>query len=175
MKKRHSLLVWGAVLTAVLLAIDQLTKYCAKTYLAPVGSVSVIPGVFEFFYLENRGAAFGMLADQKGFFILVAALMCAAAAYIYIRLPEAHHYTLMRVICILVVAGAAGNMIDRMLHAFVIDFLYVSLIDFPVFNIADCYVCIGAALAIVSIFTVYRKEEFEFLFPRKNAHTEKDR
>jgi signal peptidase II len=63
------------------------------------------------------------------------------------------------------VAGALGNMIDRVVHGYVIDFLYFSLIDFPVFNVADCYVCIGAAMLVLSLFTVYREDEFHFLLP----------
>ena len=63
----------------------------------------------------------------------------------------------------LIAAGAVGNMLDRLIIHYVIDFLYFSLIDFPVFNIADCYVCIGAALAVISLFTLYKEDSFAFL------------
>lgn len=169
MKKKSSFLISGAALTVLLFIIDQLTKYFAKLFLAGNGGVTVIPGVFQLFYLENRGAAFGMFADRQIFFIAVAVLMSIAAVYVYYRLPLEKHYHLLRFICILIVSGAVGNMADRLIYGFVIDFLYFKLIDFPVFNIADCYVCIGAALAVFSILTVYRKDEFEFLFPKKEG------
>ena len=74
----------------------------------------------------------------------------------------------MRLCALLVGAGAIGNMIDRIVHHYVIDFLYFSLIDFPVFNVADCYVVIGAVLLILLLFTKYRSDHFEFLDPRKD-------
>ena len=169
MKKKNSFLINGVLLTALLFAVDQLTKYFAKLFLAGNSGVTVIPGVFQFFYLENTGAAFGMFANRQIFFITVAVVMSIAAVYVYYRLPMEKHYHLLRFICILIVSGALGNMTDRLIYGFVIDFLYVKLIDFPVFNIADCYVCIGAALAVFSILTVYRKDQFEFLFPKKKG------
>ena len=169
MKKKSSFLISGAALTVLLFIIDQLTKYFAKLFLAGNSGVTVIPGVFQLFYLENRGAAFGMFADRQIFFIAVAVLMSIVAVYVYYRLPLEKHYHLLRFICILIVSGAVGNMADRLIYGFVIDFLYFKLIDFPVFNVADCYVCIGAALAVFSILTVYRKDEFEFLFPKKEG------
>lgn len=169
MKKKNSFLINGALLTALLFAADQLTKYFAKLFLAGNSGVTVIPGVFQFFYLENTGAAFGMFANRQIFFITVAVAMSIAAVYVYYRLPMEKHYHLLRFICILIVSGALGNMTDRLIYGFVIDFLYVKLIDFPVFNIADCYVCIGAALAVLSVLTVYRRDEFEFLFSKKKG------
>lgn len=169
MKKKSSCLISGAVITALLLIADQLTKYFAKLFLAGNSGVTVIPGVFHLFYLENEGAAFGMFANRQIFFIIVAVLMSIAAVYVYYRLPLEKHYHLLRFICILIVSGAVGNMADRLIYGFVIDFLYFKLIDFPVFNIADCYVCVGAALAVFSILTVYRRDEFEFLFPKKEG------
>ena len=117
---------WKLALAVVcLVAADQLTKYWAYAVLRVEGPVVLIPGVFEFSYLENRGAAFGML--QGKFWLL---------------------YTC----CALILAGALGNFVDRCLRGFVVDFLYFSLIDFPVFNVADCYVvigCIGAACVLL--------------------------
>lgn len=163
MNTRKRGLFTGIILTVILTAFDQITKQLALTFLSGTGGVELIPGVFELFYLENRGAAFGMLANKQWIFILIAILMAAAAIYIYHKTPNERRYRLLRLVCILITSGAVGNMIDRIVHHFVIDFLYFSLIDFPVFNIADCYVCIGAALAVVSMFTVYGNESFEFL------------
>lgn len=163
MKKKTSVYWLGLLSVLLFLAADQLTKYLAQLYLAGGRGVSLIPGVFQLYYLENRGAAFGMLTDRQWFFVVVAVAMTAAAAYVYLRLPSGRHYFLLRIVCVLIAAGALGNMADRIRCNYVIDFLYFSLIDFPVFNVADCYVCVGAALGVLSVFTVYRNDDFTFL------------
>lgn len=155
----------GVLWTVLLVLLDQVTKYLAFTNLKGSSGVPVIPGVFELFYLENRGAAFGILRNRQWFFIMIAVVMIAVAVYAYYCLPAGRHYHALRLVAVLVAAGAAGNMIDRILHRYVIDFLYFSLIDFPVFNVADCYVSVGAVLLVILIFTVYRKDDFSFLNP----------
>lgn len=167
MNNRKQNLTVGVFLMVFLVAVDQITKYLAFVYLSGKNGFEVVSGVLELFYLENRGAAFGIFADKQWFFIGIAVAMILVAAFIYIRTPQESSYRLLRSICILIMAGAFGNMIDRIVHHFVIDFLYFSLIDFPVFNIADCYICIGAALALWALFTVYKDESFSFL---KNNH-----
>ena len=169
MNKSKKSLYLGILAVLILFGADQITKYLARTYLAGTSGIELIPGVFELFYLENRGAAFGMMANRQWFFILIAVLMLAAASYIYVKIPADVHYGALRAVCILIAAGAAGNMADRLIFHYVIDFLYVSLIDFPVFNIADCYVCVGAVLAVILIFTVYREDPFEFLTGKKTT------
>ena len=99
---------------------------------------------------------------------MIALVILAVAVYIYVLLPQDRYYHPLRLCALLVGAGAIGNMIDRIVHHYVIDFLYFSLIDFPVFNVADCYVVIGAVLLILLLFTKYRSDHFEFLDPRKD-------
>jgi signal peptidase II len=89
--------------------------------------------------------------------------MIAFGTYVYYRAPVQRHYHLLRFVCVLLVAGALGNMLDRIFYQHVTDFFYLTLINFPVFNVADCYVCVGAFLAVISLFTIYREDEFEFL------------
>ncbi|MCD8023067.1 MAG: signal peptidase II [Lachnospiraceae bacterium] len=171
MKTKTGLNLAGSIVTLSLIVVDQFTKYLAETTLAGTSGISMIPGVFEFYYLENTGAAFGMLDNRQIFFVAIAFVISAFAVYVYIRTPcesrdRAFYYPL-RLICVLLTAGALGNMIDRLTHGYVVDFLYFSLIDFPVFNLADCYVCVGAGLALIFLFTKYRSEEFVFLKIRK--------
>lgn len=169
MEKRRKLLAGGLLITVLLTVVDQVTKYLASSHLIGTAGVSVIPGVFELFYLENTGAAFGMLDNRQWFFIIIAVLMAGAAVYVYLHLPSESHYGGLRLVCILIASGAVGNMLDRILHGYVIDFLYFSLIHFPVFNVADCYVCVGAALAVILLFTLYRDDDFKFLIPKRSA------
>lgn len=153
----------GIVLLLLLLAADQFTKYLAWMNLAGTSGIRLIPGVFELYYVENRGAAFGMLNNCQVLFVVIAVIILAISVYTYIHLPESSHYHFLRIVCITIAAGASGNMIDRLARGYVTDFLYFSLIDFPVFNLADCYVCVGAGLAVLLLFTVYRTEDFAFL------------
>lgn len=164
MEKKSYTLLWGGLGLFLLTILDQLTKYAAYIFLKDCRSIEVIPEVFEFYYLENRGAAFGMLRNHQGFFIIIAALILAAAFFVYWRIPLQRRYLPLRLVCITVSAGALGNMLDRLLHNYVIDFLYFSLIDFPVFNVADCYVCIGIFVLLILMFTYYKDDSFEFLF-----------
>jgi signal peptidase II len=73
----------------------------------------------------------------------------------------------MKGILVVLTAGALGNMIDRMFHGYVIDFLYFKLINFPIFNVADCYVCISAFLFFLAIMFYYKDGDFRFLIPGK--------
>lgn len=163
--KRSRYLVSGFLIFLFLLALDQVTKYLAETFLAGSEGFSLIPGVFQLYYLQNRGAAFGVLSGRQWFFVLIALVMMAFAIYVYFCLPLSSHYHLLRCVCILIAAGALGNMLDRIFRRYVVDFLYFSLIDFPVFNVADCYVCVGAALAVIALFTVNKDDDFGFLNP----------
>lgn len=153
----------GIFWALLLLAADQVTKLLACMHLKGTSGIALISGVFELYYVENRGAAFGMLNDRQMLFVVIAAVMIVLSAFVYRRLPVEKHYDLLRTVCVLIAAGAGGNLIDRLVRGYVVDFLYFSLIDFPVFNVADCCVCVGAGLAVVLLFTVYRTEEFAFL------------
>jgi signal peptidase II len=155
----------GIAAFLLLLILDQLTKYAACVWLKPVHSIDLLPGVFQLYYLENRGAAFGILHDRQLFFIAAALVITVLVAWVYRRIPDGRRYDLLRCVCILLAAGAVGNMLDRIFRGVVVDFFYISLIDFPVFNVADCYVCIGVGLLIILLFTYYKDESFEFLRP----------
>lgn len=171
MKTKKSSLICGSLWTLLLILFDQWTKYLAAHHLAGTSGIPLISGVFELFYLENTGAAFGMMDNLQWIFILIAVCMAAAAGYFYVQLPQEPHYHGLRLVCVLITAGAIGNMIDRIIHHYVIDFLYFSLIDFPVFNVADCYICIGAVFAVLLLFTVYKDEEFDFLHSKNSKNT----
>lgn len=145
-----------------LVALDQVTKRLAEIKLKN-GYVDVIPGVFRFEYLENRGAAFGIFQNAQWLFILFTIIFLALAVYFYAVLPGDRRYRPLRIVCIVLSAGAIGNLIDRLSLHYVRDFLYFVLIDFPIFNVADIYVTLSAiALAVMLIF-VYKENDFAFL------------
>lgn len=152
--------IFGLVGFIILLMADRLTKLAALSIKGTEG-IPVIKGVFRFFYLENHGAAFGVLKNQRFFLLFITVLILMAVIAAYIKIPFTKRYFPMVVLLILIVSGAAGNMIDRIIHGYVVDFLYFELIDFPVFNIADCYVVVAALFGALLILFYYKDEDFK--------------
>ena len=167
MTKRVKYNLTGLIGTVLLVALDQWTKLLAVRHLMGQAAVPILDGVFELHYLENRGAAFGILQGQKGIFLLCTALVLVVLAFYYNRMPVTGRFRLLRLVGLLLSAGAVGNLIDRMQHSYVVDFLYFKLIDFPIFNVADCYVTVGAVLLAAAILFVYKEDELGFLSLRK--------
>lgn len=167
MNKKTKYNLIGIVTVVLLVALDQWTKLLAVKYLMNQEPFVIWDGVFELHYLENRGAAFGILQGQKLIFLLCTVLVLVVLGFYYNRMPEDKKYLPLRVVGVLLGAGAVGNLIDRMAQSYVVDFLYFKLIDFPIFNVADCYVTAGAILLAVLILFVYKDEELGFLSLKK--------
>lgn len=174
MNKKNGLknYVMALILVIVAVLIDQYTKYLAVTHLKDGSAFVLIDNVFELNYLENRGAAFGLLQNRQIFFVCVAILIFAFILYCYVRIPKTGRYLPLRLCGIFIVAGAAGNLIDRIRLGYVVDFFYFRLIDFPVFNVADIYVTVSFAVLLILIFFRYKEEELEFLGRKKGTGTD---
>ncbi len=147
------------VLAIVAVALDQLTKWLVATRMALFSEIEVIPGFFSLQYVYNTGAAFGMLKNGRWFFVAVAAA-AVVGILIYLRQPESRN-PLARVALGLVMGGAVGNMIDRIVTGKVIDFLLFYWRDyyFPNFNVADICVTVGVGLLFLHLFMAERKSE----------------
>ena len=159
--------VFALISFVILIVFDQWTKALAVAHLMNQEPFALIPGVFQLHYLENRGAAFGMLQGQRIFFIAMAMIVLLAIAYIYFKLPWQKHFHYLRAVGIFIAAGAVGNLIDRVNLGYVVDFFYFNLINFPIFNVADIYVtCATFVLAFLILF-YYKEEELESLFPKR--------
>ena len=134
-----------AALTLVLaIILDVVTKKIVVDNMALYEEIPVIKGVFHWKYIQNRGAAFGMLADNREVFLVISSVAIVVMA-IYLLFTRTDRLWWMVGIGMLV-GGGIGNMIDRIALGYVVDFIYVALIDFAVFNVADCFVCVGVAL-----------------------------
>lgn len=127
----------------ILVFFDQLTKYLIDHNMKLYDSIPIIKNVFEIHYIRNSGAAWGIFKDKQLFFYICFLLVLVMGCLFYIRCVKSGQFKDIRVLLILILAGGAGNFIDRIRFQYVIDFLYFKLIDFPVFNVADCYVTIG--------------------------------
>lgn len=160
MKRKYIIynLIYAAAFILMIL-LDRVTKQLAKTTLVK-GEIDVIPNIFSLHYLENRGAAWGMLQNAIWLFIIITVVVVCAMLYFYCRIPLDSKYTILRISIIMLSAGAIGNFIDRIMWRYVVDFLYFKWINFPVFNIADCYVCISAVLLFYCLLFKYKDEDF---------------
>lgn len=157
---------------AALVGLDQWSKYMAALHLGSGSTVELIPGVFELHYLENRGSAFGLMQNQRIFFVIMTLIVVGFVCFFYTRVPDAKKFILLKGIMVLIVAGAIGNFIDRVSLGYVIDFFYFKLINFPIFNVADIYIVVGAiCFLLVSIF-YYQEEDYEFLSFKSNKKSE---
>lgn len=194
MKKtvKDILIALGVVLALV--GLDQLTKYWVIVGLKGKEAIEMIPGVFELCYLENTSAAFSFdpvslfqkifklpyfyenpqafLMARLIFLSAVTFLIMIFVAYIYLRTPKEKKFLLLDIICIGIVSGAIGNMIDRIVRHYVVDFFYFKLIDFPVFNVADIYVTVCAfALIFLGMF-YFKEEDYARVLPHKKREKE---
>lgn len=150
---------FAVICVIFLTAIDQFTKVLALRYLKGNEAVVLWKGVFELQYLENRGAAFGILQNQRLFFVCITLIMTGVIIVGFLRTPKDKKYLPMKITLVFLLAGAIGNFIDRMMRGFVVDFFYFSLIDFPVFNVADIYVTVSFAVLALLILFVYKEED----------------
>ena len=162
-KHKRNFIIFDFIMIIILIAIDQYTKHLAVLHLKDKPAYSIVDGIFELNYLENRGAAFGMLQNQKGFFILISCIVLMAICYILFKMPEEKKYNIMHFLLVLIASGAVGNMIDRIRLEYVVDFFYFVLINFPIFNMADIYVSVACVLLAIVMLFVYKEEDLDFL------------
>ena len=127
-------------------------------YLKDQADIPIIKDVFELAYVENRGAAFGMMQNKQTFFIITTILVLGLILWIFHTMPMEKKFLPGRITLVFIIAGAVGNFIDRVSQGFVVDFLYFKLIDFPVFNVADIYVTC-AVFVLAFLLLIYYKEE----------------
>lgn len=152
-RKKH---IWCAVMIMMITAFDQLTKYLAASRLKGQSPADFIPGVVRFTYAENTGMAFSMFSGARWVFVALTAAVCAGVLWYMFSNRAAHLwlYWSLGVVC----AGGIGNLIDRVLYGYVIDFIEPVFVDFAVFNIADCAVTLGAAsLVAYLVFDLFKK------------------
>lgn len=161
---RHYMLAIVSIVIGTLL--DQFTKHLAIVNLKGQEPYIIWKGIFQLEYLENRGAAFGLFQNQRGFFFVSVAVISAFVVWFYIKVPMEKRYLPLRICAVFITAGAFGNCIDRVRLNYVVDFFYFKLIDFPIFNVADIYVTVSTFLLAILILFYYKEEDLERIFHR---------
>ena len=151
--------------------LDQITKFIAVKYLMPISSVPIIQDVLHFTYVENRGAAFGILQNHRWVFMILSVLVMVIILAVMFKYKSYLHPVMMTGLCF-VIGGGIGNMIDRTINGYVVDFVDFTLINFAVFNIADMFICVGVGLLILDI--ILKKSDLAFLDDKKSDEVAKN-
>jgi len=167
------------LITLILVLADQFSKHIAIIKLKPIDTHDIINGVLNFTYVENKGAAWGVFSGKINLFIIVTSILIPFIIYFIYKSINARKtfnntkvirkFKFLEILLILIISGALGNFIDRIRYNYVVDFIHFKLIEFPVFNLADCYISIGAFLfALLYIFKL-TDEEISIITPKRRT------
>ncbi|MCR5507137.1 MAG: signal peptidase II [Lachnospiraceae bacterium] len=171
--KKEQIFIIDIISALLLVILDQLSKIWAVAKLKDSDPRVIIDGVLQLYYLPNgnTGAAFGILSGHRLLFLFIALTVVTVIAFALVRIPVTSRFRLLRILLIFVAAGGAGNMIDRFRLGYVIDFIYFYLINFPIFNVADCYVTVATISIALLLLFKYKDDdihELEQAFMRKS-------
>lgn len=144
-----------AVIVLGLIIIDQISKYYIQSTMSLGASIPVVADIFHITYILNPGAAFGILENQRWFFIIIAITMIGFTIYLYPKFKNEHW--IMRIGTALLLGGAIGNLIDRIKTGYVVDFFDFRI--WPIFNIADIGIVVGVSLIVYSLFFLVNKKD----------------
>ncbi len=153
--------IFWPVIAVLIVAADQFVKYIVASS-ARVGETLARIPLVDITYVQNKGAAFSIMSGKMSFLTIISIAFCAAAVVYWIKKKPSH--PLLCAAVTMMFSGALGNAIDRIARGFVVDFIRVTFVDFPVFNIADIGITVGAALLILYVI-LFDKED-------KNAKTD---
>lgn len=146
-----------AILTAALVALDQLVKYLVRAHIPLGGNVPFLPYLLDLTYVQNTGAAFSMLRSHTWVLTLTSAIVVVVMCALLVKGFFKNHLGLFS--AALVLAGGMGNLIDRVVFGFVTDMFQTTFIEFAVFNVADCCVTIGVPLLFLYVWLYVGKDE----------------
>lgn len=161
-----------AALFAVILltALDQVTKYMVSSRMQLGEAIPLIKGVFQLRYIRNEGAAWSILEGKQIVFVVLTPIVIFFLVKMFLSLSKEKKYSPIRVITVFLVAGAIGNLIDRiwggevLFKGSVVDFFDFCLINYPVFNVADIYVSLSVVALLVLMIFKYKEEDFEVIY-----------
>lgn len=142
------MILWGLI-AVLIIALDQITKYLVINNIGPNDTVTVIKNVFEFVYVKNTGGAFSILNNATWLLSIVSIIFCIGVVVYFVKVKPKE-----KNICLalsMMFAGALGNAIDRIFRGFVVDFIKTSFINFPVFNVADIAITVGAVILVAKM------------------------
>lgn len=146
-----------AVIAVLAIIADQITKYIVVENIDFKGTVPFIPGFMSFYHTRNTGAAFSMFSDQRWVFMVFSFI--SMGLIIFILIKEYKRHKLLNIALSMVLGGGIGNMIDRIRFGYVVDFFKTEFMDFAVFNVADCFITVGAVL--LGVYVIFFEPKVE--------------
>lgn len=166
------------IFTLIFVILDQYTKYLAVIHLKGKNEHVFIKNILSFNYLDggNDGAAWGIFSGKTSLFIILTVIACFIFM-IFIRncillskkdSLDNHKIVIMQYLLSLLMAGALGNFIDRLIHGYVIDFICFKFINFPIFNVADCYVTVSCVFIVILCLFFLDEQDFNRIFTLHN-------
>ena len=179
MKKVLEKFLIPAAAVAAIVLLNQWTKYLTLIHVKGTEGFYIINKILKICFVRNEGMAWGMLQNKQVLFIILTPIVLAALIYFYYKLPFEKKFIIARICLLCLTGGAIGNLIDRifngeqLFHGYVVDMIYVEIINFPVFNIADSFITVGFALMIFSMIFVYKEKDFDLIFGSKKKLEEK--
>ena len=147
--------MWYIILLAVCIGGDQLLKWWVTAHLEVDQSAPLLPGIVRLTRLHNTGAAWSSFSGKTGLLAAVTIVLMAAVVYLVVKKIVRHPLGI--VAALLILGGGVGNIIDRIVHGYVVDMFDLLLFDYPVFNLADCFVVVGVILGAVYYLWFYEK------------------
>lgn len=139
------------------IVLDQGTKFLAKAYISPGEHIRFIPYFMDLTYTENKGASFGMLAENRWVFMVASTVAIIGIIVFLIKYREVHPS--LQISMALILGGGVGNMIDRVFRGAVIDFFEFSFVNFAIFNVADMFITFGAIILGIYLIFYYKKDQ----------------
>ena len=162
------------LLFILIVGLDQAAKFWVRSTLMNQDPLVIIPNVLSLQYHENTGAVWGIMSGKVQFLSIFTLITMILIGYLYFKIPQTKRLKSLRIIAVLILGGAVGNLIDRFLLGHVVDFIYFEIIDFPLFNIADSFLTVSCILLLILAIFYYKDEDFAFLdkiFHKKKAET----
>ncbi len=151
------------LLFIVIVGIDQAVKFWVRIALMNQEPMVIIPKVLSLQYHENTGAVWGILSGKVQFLSIFTLIILILIGYLYFKIPQTKRLSALRIIAVVILGGAAGNLIDRFLLGHVVDYIYFEIIDFPLFNFADSCLTVSCILLFILSIFYYKDEDFAFM------------
>lgn len=163
--------LWDILCVAGLFIADRLLKYFLHTYQKETPYV-LIDDVLSLSYVKNYGGTFGILNNQKFFFIFISTLFICLIIFLICVLPRQKKFKSLHIWLSFLLAGLTGNMTDRIIYGYVLDYFCFTELSVPVFNLADIFISVGTLMTIIVVMFKLTEKDFEFLNFKQNKYRE---
>lgn len=151
------------ILFLLIVGADQAAKLWIRLNVMNKEPLIIIPKVLNLQYHENTGAVWGIMSGKVQFLSIFTFFILIVILFVYFKIPQNKKFNALKIICICIIGGAVGNLIDRVVLGHVVDYIYFEIINFPLFNIADSFLTVSCILLFILSFTYYKDEDFTFL------------